>query len=85
MGESRVRNVIIQDENRRRGGLAESEGWRRAPVGRERGWYRTKQGLSRHPAAGVYAAPVLKLTGWMTSERKSTDLKFRLGRAAPGD
>ena len=34
---------------------------------------------------GVYAALVLKLTVLMMSERKSTDLKFRLGRADPGD
>ena len=33
-GESRIRNVIIKDENVRGGELAEKKGWRRTPVGR---------------------------------------------------
>ena len=77
--------MIIQNENGRGGGLAESEGLRRTPVWKERGRYGTKKDYLGIQLPGMYAAPGLKLTGRMTSERKSTELKFGLGRAAPRD
>ena len=50
VGESRIRNVIIKDENVIGGELTEKKGWCRTPVERRRNGYRAGAGSIRRPA-----------------------------------